>query len=204
VHLENEGHSILDKDKLQETASKLRDFLIFWGMGITGVAESHQIENLLRRVRPYYGGIRDIKLGDGKILQHRDHIEAIYSGLDGITNRVDYPNGSKSSITGKSKTLLAIWGQTPGFDSLTRKRFLKWTHLPEPRYLNHLCRGERWYEPSEFYDMITQLDDWVSKWPESNNGRIFADSFSDLCPGLPVGRIIDMIYNWKFPDPRVD
>jgi len=196
--IENKGHSILEEDNLQKTASQLREFLILWKMGRRGIAEAYQIEELLRNIRPFYDEIRSVKLGNGEMCHYRKQLEAIYKGLDGITNRKDYPDGSKSYITGKSKTLLAIWGQTPGFDSLTRKRFVKWTHPPEPRTLPHLRSGGIWYEPSQYCDMLVALDDWVYRWSESNNGRIFADSFSNLCPGLPVGRIIDEIYNWDF------
>ena len=201
--LENKGDNILDEDNLQDTASNLRKFLIFWKMSRTGVAEVNKIMQILRNIKPYYDQVRDVKLGKGKIRGYGEQLEAIYEKLGGITDNVNY-TGSESSIVGKSKTLLAIWGQTPGFDRLTRKRFSKWTHSPAPLDLPHLRASEIWYKPIQFCDMIEELDFWVLRWPESNNGRVFADSFSDLCPGLPVGRIIDMIYNWKFPDPRVD
>lgn len=204
--LENRGCSILDEDNLAQTASNLRDFLISYGMGGFGgrcVATIRQMEEILGEV-PHYDEIRNVKLGSGRISDYRDQLQALYKKLDGVTNRNKHLDGSKSSITGKSKTLLAIWGQTPGFDSLNRTRFRRWTHLPEPRKLFYLRRKDVWYEPSEFYSILAELDDWVLRWPESNNGRIFADSFCDLCPGLPVGRIIDMIYNWKLADPRVD
>ena len=201
--LEKQGGNILDEDNLQETASKLRKFLIFWKMSRTGVAKVDEIKQILRKIKPYYNEIRDAKLGNGKIRDYREQLKAIYEKLGGITDNVNY-TGSESSIVGKSKALLATWGQTPGFDSLNRERFLKWTHTPEPLKHPHLRSREIWYEPTQFCDMIMELDDWVLRWSESNDGRIFADSFSDLCPGLPVGRIIDMIYNWKLPDPRVD
>ena len=202
THLESTGHSILDEDNLQNTASKLRDFLIYFKMGMTGVAKAPRIEDLLRSIKPHYDKIRHVELGSGGVSHYRDQLETIYKKLGGITNNVDY-TGSESAIVGKSKTLMAIWGQTPGFDSLTRKRFVKWTHPPEPRTLPHLRSGGIWYEPSQYCDMLVALDDWVYRWSESNNGRIFSKSFSDLCPGLPVGRIIDMIYNWDLPDSRV-
>ena len=201
--LENKGGSILAEDNLQETASNLRKFLIFWKMSITGVAKVDEIKQILRKIKPYYNQIRDVELGNGQMRHCRPQIEAIYEKLGGITDNVNY-TGSESSIVGKSKTLLAIWGQTPGFDSLNRKRFVKWTHPPEPLKLPHLRSSEIWYKPTQFCDMIMELDDWVLRWRGSNNGKIFANSFSDLCPGLPVGRIIDMIYNWKLPDSRVD
>jgi len=192
--LENRGGSILAEGNLQETASNLRDFLIFWSMSITGIAKVHQIEQILRKIRPYYNVIRNVELGSGRIGNYRAQLEAMYDKLDGITNNVDYT--AASAIAGKSKTLLAIWGQTPGFDSLTRKNFLTWTHPPEPLRLPHLRSREIWYGPSQFCDMIVELDNWVSKWPANNGGKIFANSFTNLCSGLPVGRIIDMIYNW--------
>ena len=198
VALESRGKSVLDDAHLDETASKLYDFLDDWGMRQTGIAEIKQIKGILGSIRQYYDQIRSVELGHGKVRSYSKQLEAIYDGLDGITNHRDFPNGSKSYITGKSKTLLAIWGQTPGFDRFTRKNFLKWTHPPEPLYLKHLQRGEEDYNPPQFCEMIAELDEWVLKWSTNNGGRSFTSSFSHLCPSLPVGRIIDEIYNWEF------
>ena len=182
----------------------LRKLLIFWGMKRTRIAKVKKIEDILRTVQPYYEEIRNISLGSGQIHKYRSQLQDIYEKLGGITNNaIDY-SGNVSYIVGKSKTLVAIWGQVPGFDSLTTKNFVVWTHPPEPYKLPHLRSREIRYSPSQFCDMVEELDKWVLRWPESNNGRVFANSFSDLCPGLPVGRIIDMIYNFELPDPRVD
>jgi hypothetical protein len=161
VGLEDKGCTVLDSQHLGNTSSILYHFLESWGMKRTGIAQIHNIERILRNVRQDYYKIHRIELGSKKICHYRANIEAIYAGLDGITNLEKYPNGSRSYITGKSKTLLAIWGQTPGFDRLTRKNFLRWTHPPAPLDLNHLRRGEEWYTPSQFCDMIVQLDEWV-------------------------------------------
>jgi len=172
-------------------------------MGRTGVADSHQIEGLLRQARPYYNKIREVELGSGMMGSCRNTLQALYDGLGGVTDNVNY-FGGVSSIVGKSKTLLAIWGQVPGFDKLTRKRLVVWTHLPEPRKLPHLRASEIWYTSHQFCDMAEELDKWVVRWPKNNGGRVFANSFIDLCAGSPVGHMIDMIYNWELPDPRID
>jgi hypothetical protein len=192
--VESKGVSILNDNNLPATASKLRQFLIAWKMGITGVAVDSQLQHILKNIRPYYDRIRSITLGSGVIHQFRSELEIIYQGLGGVTNNIDY-TGSESSIVGKSKTLVAVWGQTPGFDSKNRKNFVKWTRPPTPLVLRHLRASEIWYEPTQFCDMILELDEWVSKWPASNSGMIFSQSFNQLCPNTPVGRLIDMIYN---------
>ena len=136
-HLENMGHGILDDEHLHETASKLYDFLDDWGMRQTGIAKPPQIEDVLKNIRWDYVEIRDVKLGGGEMGRHRKHLAIVYKGLTGITNRrrTEYPDGSRSGIAGKSKTLLAVWGQTPGFDRLTRKNFRTWTYLSERKTL---------------------------------------------------------------------
>jgi hypothetical protein len=187
------GASILDPKHVGTTAEWVRRFLIGFGMAQTGIAPVSKITGLLDNLAPSYNSIKLAKLGSGKMYGFRKDIDAIYSGLDGVTNLVDFPDGRKSSITGKSKVLLAIWGETPGFDRLTRRRFLSWSYPPAPLYLPCLRRGKVWYTPQEFCDMIEELDRWVAAWP-ANNGGI---SFSSLSPGHPAGRIIDMIYNWE-------
>jgi len=194
--VESSGGSILSDNNLSQTALNLRKFLITWKMGITGVAGVNGIEHILMNIRPYYEKIRSITLGSGKIHRFRNELACVYEGLGGITNNVDY-TGNVSAIVGKSKTLVAIWGQIPAFDSINRKNFVKWTHPPAPLMLPHLRIREIWYKSNEFCDMIFELDNWISKWPANNSGRIFSQSFSNLCPNTPVGRIIDMIYNQK-------
>jgi len=196
--VESKGGNILDDEWLHETASKLYAFLHDWGMTQTTITGVSQMTQILAGIGPYYAQISNVKLGAGEMDRHRKQLEAIWQRLNGITNRKQHPDRRNSSITGKSKTLLAIWGQTPGFDTLTRKNFLTWPHPPEPSSLPHLRHGERWYDASAFCDILEELDDWVVRWPDYSGGRVFADSFAGLCPGLPLGRIIDMIYNWEF------
>ena len=112
---------------------------------------------------------------------------------------VDYA-GKDSSVTGKSKAIMAIWGQNPGFDSRTRWWFERWTHLPDPAKLPHLKIHERYYTASQYADMLIALNGWILKWPNNNNSKYFSSSFKDLCPGIPAGRLIDMIYNQEIPD----
>jgi hypothetical protein len=145
--VEDGGNSILDDAHLPTTAAKLRLFLIDWGMRRTGIAGDQAIEGLLRNIRPHYHGLRDIVLGSGQIQNHRRDLEDLYKGLDGITNlsiaRGERHHG-ESSITGKSKAIIAIWGQTPAFDRLTRKNLCQreWTHLPDSGQLPHLEHRE--------------------------------------------------------------
>jgi hypothetical protein len=202
--VENEGCSILDAKYISDTALKLHDFLDSWGMRRSGIAEPKDIEQILNKIRPYYDHIQSVMLGSGQMCHNEKWIEAVYDSLDGITNLSQYPDGGKSSVTGKSKTLLALWGQTPGFDSLITTNFLKWSHSPAPLKLRQLRRGEEWYKPNEFFAMIVDLDEWVLSWSKHNNNRSFSDSFSNLCSGLPVGRIIDQVYNWEYEyDPLI-
>jgi hypothetical protein len=201
--LESTGQSPLDEKHIEKTASMLHGFLVYLKMRVTGIAEVYRIEQILREIRPYYNEIQPVSLGSGKIHLFRDQLESIYERLSGITNTCHH-NGQVSSIVGKSEVLMAIWGQVPGFDSLIRKRFERWTHLPAPEKLPYLSAEKMWYQPDQFCDIVEELDSWVLAWPKNNDGRIFSESFSDLGPGLPPGRQIDIIYHWKMPDPRVD
>lgn len=193
------GDSILDEAHLPKTAANLRLFLIDWSMGRTGVASDEAIERLLRNVRPHYEGLRGTVLGVGQIQNHRRELEGLYKGLDGITNlsiRLRVPYDGESSITGKSKAILALWGQIPGFDSLTQKNFCEWTHQPLPIRLTHLEHKEERYAPDQFSEMIAELDEWMGHWL-TNNYTVFGQGFAALDPALPVGRIVDKIYNWE-------
>ncbi len=201
--LESAGQSILDENNIRGTASLLRDFLITCRMRLTGVAETEKIEQILRDIQPYYKMISNVSLGEGLIQSYRCELEAVYKRLGGITNNANH-HDNESSIVGKSEALMAVWGQVPGFDSLIRTRFEKWTHSPAPEKLPFLSIEEIWYSPSQFSAMIEELDNWVLAWPRNNDGKSFVSSFSDSCPGIPVGRLIDIIYHWKLPDPWVD
>jgi len=203
IDLEAAGESILDDKHLENTAIKLRGLLIYLkmpGANKTGVC---RIQRVLKEIRPYYSDIGRINLGSGRIASYRTQMEAIYERLNSVTDGGSQP-GTKSSIVGKSAILMAVWGQIPRFDVLNRRRFEKWTHSPAPARLPHINAREIWYGPSEFADIVEELDKWVLAWPVNNDGRSFNDSFFDLCPGVPPGRQIDIIYHWKMPDPRVD
>jgi hypothetical protein len=197
--VEGAGASILDEDHLPQTAANLEQFLIDWGMARTGIANPAAIQVLLRNVRPQYNRIRGVALGHGQIRPHGADLESLYQGLDGITNTTIGPGGlhlGESSITGKSKALIAIWGQTPGFDKLTRDNLLDWVHLPAPLTLHHLQHGLVWYTPAQFVDIIADLDEWVCRWPQHNHNMPFVQTLAPLTGGMPAGRIIDQIYNW--------
>lgn len=192
--IEEEGSNILDEDHLSQTARSLGKILRNpkWGMTRTGIASDQRIEQILASIRPYYGKFRCFKLGHGGIRGIREELTATYKGLCGITNvRQDDPDPfGEFLITGKSKILMFIWGQTPGFDDRVRENFSLWTHAPAPYQLHHLWVENRRYTPEQFCDIIEELDHWVQKWPNSNGGV----PFQSLYPDEPVGRIIDMIY----------
>ena len=197
--VEAQGGSILDDNHLPDTARDLRSFLYGWGMGATRkpIANVRDIQQYLLNVRPNYDAVRNIVLGMGQIQRHRADLEALYAGLDGITNVGD---ARGASITGRSKALLAIWGQTPGFDKYTRLSFVTWTHPthpPTPLNLPHLERYKKWYSPGQFYEVIAKLDEWVGMWL-TDNYTVFGRGFDALDKSLPVGRIVDEIYNWEF------
>jgi hypothetical protein len=198
---EKNGQSILDETNLPLTARKMHALLAFLNRQKNAVATAGEIEQVLKSIRSEYLEIHQVKLGDGQIKPHRQALESIYQKLNNINNDNEAKN---PSIVGKSSLLMAVWGQIPRFDSYNRTRFERWTHTPGPERLPHLKSNLIWYKPEEFAEIVEELDRWVMKWPESNAGNNFTESFYDLCPGIPAGRQIDIIYHWKMPDPRVD
>jgi len=82
----------------------------------------------------------DYEICRKNINAYKNTLESIYKRLDGKTD-----TGSKSSTVSKNTILMAIWGQVPGFDSITRRRFEKWTHSPAPEKLPHLNTRGMWH-----------------------------------------------------------
>lgn len=201
--LDNAGQSILDEKNIGNTASMLRDLLVNLNIRNSSLADVRQLEDILREVRPYYPDICGLALGSGKIHLYRGLLETIYGRLGRKIDNGDAVD-SGFSIVSKSAILMAVWGQVPRFDSLIRSRFEKWTHWPSPEKLPHLNTEEIWYQPDEFGEIVMELDNWVAAWPNHNYNKCFGNSFYDLCPGIPPGRQIDIIYHWKLPESWVD
>ncbi len=181
----------------------IHNYLIYYGTTMTGVADAQQIEDILSGIKPLYDETKNVRLGSGEIQTHRNTLSLIYDGLSGVTNIVDHPDSLLSSITGKTKVLMAIWGETPGFHSITGKRLRTWRHCADAELLVHLKRGKAYYDSSQFCDIIEQLHNCVSIWPQRNQDKVFSNSFIDLCGDIPQGRVIDIIYNWKLGDNRI-
>jgi hypothetical protein len=188
--------SILDIQHIDTTTEKISAMLnsSAWGVCRTGVPQYSEIYNILFKIKDPYNKIRIIELGSGKIKGIREEISSAYTGLKGISNtnpkHHDPDNFGNYYIMGKSKVLMFLWGQTPGFDSRVVERFSLWNHDPAPYQLRHLFTETIQYSPSEFCDILEDLDEWVQKWPNSNNGQ----QFHSLCPEWPIGRIIDIVY----------
>jgi hypothetical protein len=159
-----------------ETAGKLREFLVGFGMRVTGLADQEVIEKKLRNIRQDYDVIRNGKLGYGIIPTIRTPLINILNGLNGITNLKHFPRGDKSSISGKTKILMAIWGEVPGFDSVTRKNFVNRKQPYDNSGLPHLdnTKGVFSYTDHDIVDIIETLDTWVAAWPGQNSGKPFA------------------------------
>jgi hypothetical protein len=201
--LENAGQSILDEKNIDNTVSRLGSLLSYLEVKNPGLTEAGRIKQVLRNVRPYYADIRLAALGSGKIHLYRDQIESVYERMAKKANQGDGA-GHDFSIVAKSAILMAIWGQVPRLDILNRKRFEKWIHWPAPEKLPFLTIRDSWYRPDEFREMVEALDKWVTAWPANNNSKSFENCFFDLCPGIPPGRQIDIVYHWKLPDTGVD
>ena len=90
---------------------------------------------------------------------------------------------------------MAIWGEVPGFDSVTRKNFVNRKPPYDNSGLPHLdnSKGVFSYTDHDIVDIIGTLDTWVAAWPGQNDGKPFAE----LAPEEPQGRIIDMVYYHK-------
>jgi hypothetical protein len=201
--LEKAGQSILDEKNLDNTASMLCGLLSFLEVKNPTLTEASRIKQILRNIRPYYSDISQATLGSGKVYSYRDQIESVYEGMDKRASKEDNPY-HYFSIVSKSTILMAIWGQVPRLDSLNRKRFEKWIHWPSPEKLPFLTIRDIWYRPDEFREIVVALDKWVKAWPVTNDDKSFERSFLDLCPGIPPGRQIDIVYHWKLPDTGKD
>jgi hypothetical protein len=197
--LEKAGGNILDEQNLENTAARLQGLFSCLKIKNTGLTDIERMKQILRDIRPYYRDIRGVSLGSGEIAVYRSQIESIYERMgDG-----DDPENAES-INVQSALLMAIWGQVPRLDNLNRIRFEKWTHWPGPEKLPHLKIKQVHYRPDEFCDMIEELDRWDRAWPETNYKKAFNNSFYDICPEIPPGRQIDIIYHWKLPETWVD
>jgi len=196
--LETGGHSILDDQHVAETAEHLKKFLDAFGACRPGeVVEKEKLELKLRKIGHHYENIQCITLGEGRIYTVRESLRAAYAALYGVST-LDSDGDAKSLVVPKSKALMAIWGQTPGFDKRVRYSFYDWRHHAGQQPLIHVRKWgpHAWrYSSEEFADMVEQLDQWVLKWPGINGGK----AFSSLDPKRPVGRIIDIIY-WSHKD----
>lgn len=188
VRIESQGESVLDDANIAATAKALTDMLSGWGrMGRTGVPSGHPMTQLLTTVRPFYQAIAGVALGSGMMPTVRPALAACYSSLVGVTNQSSaYPDSSGGDlfVAGKSKALMLLWGQTPGFDSKVRRGLKKMTHPLHPTI------GERRWSAAKFCDVLEELDRWVQAWPSQNGGF----QFKNLYPGLPIGRIVDIVY----------
>lgn len=201
--LESAGENILDEKNIENTALKLKSLLKYFRIRNSNLAEKEQIKRILSNIHPYYAEICGVTLGSGKIHTYRNQIESMYERLGGVMNGEDKKD-HRLSAASKSTILMAIWGQVPRLDVLNRRRFEIWTHWPAPEKLPHLKAKEIWYRPDEFAEMVEELDKWVIAWPTTNYSKSFLNSFGDLCPGIPPGRQIDIIYHWKLPETWVD
>jgi hypothetical protein len=201
--LEKAGENILDEKHIDTTVSRLGSLLVYLEIKNPGLTEAGRIKQVLMNVRPYYADIRQAELGSGKIYQYRDQIESVYERMAKKNVKGD-GSGHDFSIVAKSAILMAIWGQTPRLDSLNRKRLERWIHWPAPERLPFLTIRDVWYRPDEFREMVVALDKWVMAWPAANEGKSFGSSFLDLCPGIPPGRQIDIIYHWGLHDTGMD
>lgn len=192
--VEKSGFTILDKVHLDETTTRIAGMLRDkdWGIARTGIPSNNKIKGILKGIVRPYEKIRQINIGEGKLASIRKELASVYEGLTGISHTGwDDPDPFNSFyIVGKSKVLMFIWGQTPGFDERVRKSFSIWINNPKPHKLPHLWVEEIRYTPGEFCDILEELDNWVQAWPSNNSGK----TFQSLCPEWPVGRIIDVIY----------
>jgi hypothetical protein len=201
--LEKAGQSIFDEKNIDDAISSLCGLLRYLEPKSPGLAEASRIKQVLSNVRPYYADLRQAVLGSGKLQLCRNQIESVYERIAKKACKED-DAGHDLSIVSKSTLLMAIWGQTPRWDSLNRIRFEKWIHWPAPEKLPCLTISKTWYRPDEFREMVVALDKWVTAWPGTNNNRSFESCFFDLLPGIPPGRQIDIIYHWKLPHTGLD
>jgi len=195
--LEKAGQSILDENHLDTTVTRLCSLFTYIESGTPVLTDAGRIKQVLRNIRPYFPDIGQVVLGNGKAHLFRDQIEAVYERMAKKAGQI---SGRDFTLVSKSIMLMAIWGQVPRFDNLNRNRFEKWIHWPAPEKLPYLTIRDVWYRPDEFREMGVALDKWVAAWPATNYSKPFESCFFDLCPGIPPGRQIDIIYHWKMPE----
>ena len=187
--VEKTGASILDQDHLDQTTTHIDGMLRdpVWGVVRTGIPPYPIVKSILRGIADTYLKLRNITLGSGKMATIRHDLALTYAGLRQIANTHQSNNDPDTSgsyfITAKSKVLMFIWGQTPGFDSRVRANFKSSLH-PE------MSKDKGRYTPDEFCDILEKLDTWVQAWPDTNGGK----SLQSLYPAWPTGRIIDVTY----------
>jgi hypothetical protein len=203
TNLEKTGQSILDERNIDTTVSRLCSLFDYLEVNNSGLTDPGRIKQVLRNIRPYFSEISQASLGNGKIYSYRDQIESVFERMAKKSSKDGGPDHD-FSIVSKSTVLMAVWGQVPRLDNLNRKRFEKWIHWPAPEKLPCLTMKDIWYRPDEFHEIVVSLDKWVGAWPAYNDGKSFESSFIDLCPGIPPGRQIDIIYHWKLPNMNVD
>ncbi|MBL7061903.1 MAG: hypothetical protein ISS54_04125 [Dehalococcoidia bacterium] len=206
--VETTGASILNQDNLDETTVHIDGMLRDpdWGLDQTGIPRYLKVRSILEGVAGSYDKIRHIKLGDGRMASIREELALAYRLLEQIANNKQSNNDPDQSgayyVVAKSKVLMFIWGQTPGFDTQVRSHLVDRSYPPAPFQLPHvpqrqlLSGGEnRRYTPDEFCNILEELDEWVQKWPANNGGQ----SLDSLYPAWPTGRIIDVTYYLRDP-----
>lgn len=200
LNVERGSSSILDDSHLEQTVERLVKNLLLrdeWQLWWTGIGSMEIIEAILRNNRDDYNIIKPINLGDGQINRKStsDALNRLYVGMKGSEYGITHNNHNKDSpdgngryyILGRSKILMFLWGQTPGFDVWLRKGLRR-------DGLGSSCSwiDENRWTPGQFCDTLKKLDGWITEW-EKTNGQ----SFKSLAKyHRPVGRIVDMIY-WR-------
>ena len=189
--------SILDDAHLQQTVELLYSNPINngnWRLTRTGVPTRSGVKQILLRIRHDYDSVRGVHLGSGRIKRFRKHVANLYAGLSGTSHTYyTQPNEfGEFYIVGTSKVLMFLWGQTPSFDSIVIDNFSLWMHSPKPYQLPHLWTGTNKYTPEQYCDILEELDSWVVKW--NQRYKKFGQRFQTLVPGIPAGRVIDIIY----------
>jgi len=195
--VEKTGASVLDEPHLDQTTTHINGMLCDpeFVVVLTGIPPYSVVRSILEGVADTYNKIRHITLGDGKMATIRQDLALIYTALRGITNTDQAYHDPDTSgsyfIVGKSKVLMFIWGQTPGFDDRVRHAFDSRLYSPTPERLHAaLSKDKRRYTPEEFCHILEELDRWVQAWPHNNGGV----SLQSLYPAWPTGRIIDVTY----------
>lgn len=179
--VESEHRSMFDDQHVNDTSKKLTGFLNAFGACRPGRVDPTRLEQNLQRIRPGYERIQAVVLGQGKIDSICESLRNVYDGLSGISTLDVVVENHTSLIVPKSKALMALWGQTPSFDVRVRSRLQG--DLPS------IGEHTRRYSSEEFCDILRELDQWVNRF-EQNYGI----QFSSLYPGVPNGRIVDIIY----------